>query len=117
MPMTRSWVNERSWSALTRLRTAMTANDARTNASMRSCSSTLTEAKATQARRSSYLQLVEVHHESPVVRAFDAPPRYSDFLDPVAHGNDKVVVEVLAAGLHPRARSQANGAHQTSTGS
>jgi NADPH:quinone reductase-like Zn-dependent oxidoreductase len=51
-----------------------------------------------------------------VVTAFDAPPRYLDFPDPVAHGEDEVVVEVLAAGLHPRVWSQANGSHYTSTG-
>jgi NADPH:quinone reductase-like Zn-dependent oxidoreductase len=52
-----------------------------------------------------------------VVTAFDAPPRYLDFPDPVARGKDEVVVDVLAAGLHPRVRSQADGSHYTSTGS
>jgi NADPH:quinone reductase-like Zn-dependent oxidoreductase len=51
-----------------------------------------------------------------VVTAFDTPPRYLDFPDPVARGKDEVVVDVLAAGLHPRVRSQANGSHYTSTG-
>jgi NADPH:quinone reductase-like Zn-dependent oxidoreductase len=51
-----------------------------------------------------------------VVTAFDTPPQYLDFPDPVAHGKDEVVVDVLAAGLHPRVRSQANGSHYTSTG-
>jgi NADPH:quinone reductase-like Zn-dependent oxidoreductase len=51
-----------------------------------------------------------------VVTAFGAPPRYLDFPDPVAHGEDEIVVEVLAAGLHPRVRSQADGSHYTSTG-
>jgi NADPH:quinone reductase-like Zn-dependent oxidoreductase len=51
-----------------------------------------------------------------VVTAFDAPPRYLDFPDPVARGKDEVVADVLAAGLHPRVRSQANGSHYTSTG-
>lgn len=51
-----------------------------------------------------------------VVTAFDTPPRYLDFPDPVADGKDEVVVDVLAAGLHPRVRSQANGSHYTSTG-
>jgi NADPH:quinone reductase-like Zn-dependent oxidoreductase len=50
-----------------------------------------------------------------VVTAFDTPPQYLDFADPVASGEDEVVVEVLAAGLHPRVRSQANGSHYTST--
>jgi NADPH:quinone reductase-like Zn-dependent oxidoreductase len=51
-----------------------------------------------------------------VVTAFDAPPRYLDFPDPVARGKDEIVVDVLAAGLHPRVRSQADGSHYTSTG-
>jgi NADPH:quinone reductase-like Zn-dependent oxidoreductase len=51
-----------------------------------------------------------------VVTAFDAPPRYLEFPDPVARGKDEIVVDVLAAGLHPRVRSQANGSHYTSTG-
>jgi NADPH:quinone reductase-like Zn-dependent oxidoreductase len=51
-----------------------------------------------------------------VVTSFDQPPRYQDFPAPVAHGSGEVVVEVLAAGLHPRVRSQAGGFHYTSTG-
>lgn len=51
-----------------------------------------------------------------VVTAFDQPPQYVEHPDPVAAGPDEVVVEVLAAGLHPRVRSQANGSHYTSTG-
>lgn len=50
-----------------------------------------------------------------VVTAFDAPPRYQEFPEPVAQGEDRAVVEVLAAGLHPRVRSQADGSHYTST--
>jgi NADPH:quinone reductase-like Zn-dependent oxidoreductase len=50
-----------------------------------------------------------------VVTDFSKPPRYGDFPDPVTHGKDEVVVEVLAAGLHPRVRSQAGGFHYTST--
>jgi NADPH:quinone reductase-like Zn-dependent oxidoreductase len=51
-----------------------------------------------------------------VVSSFDQPPRYTDFPDPVARGDGEVVVEVIAAGLHPRVRSQAQGSHYTSTG-
>jgi NADPH:quinone reductase-like Zn-dependent oxidoreductase len=51
-----------------------------------------------------------------VVRSFDTPPRYEDFAEPVATGPEEIVVEVLAAGLHPRVRSQADGSHYTSTG-
>ena len=46
-----------------------------------------------------------------VVRSFDAPPRYEDFDLPSPRGDDDVVVEVLAAGLHPRVRSGASGSH------
>src|ERR1700744_474838 len=51
-----------------------------------------------------------------VVTSFDRPPRYEDFADPVATGEHEVVVDVLAAGLHPRVRSGANGTHYTSDG-
>ncbi|HEY7633808.1 MAG TPA: zinc-binding dehydrogenase [Thermoleophilaceae bacterium] len=51
-----------------------------------------------------------------VVGSFDKPPHYEDFPDPSAHGKDELVVEVIAAGLHPRVRSQAGGFHYTSTG-
>jgi NADPH:quinone reductase-like Zn-dependent oxidoreductase len=50
-----------------------------------------------------------------VVTAFDAPPHYTEHPEPVATGKGEVVVEVLAAGLHPRVRSQADGSHYTST--
>jgi NADPH:quinone reductase-like Zn-dependent oxidoreductase len=51
-----------------------------------------------------------------VVRSFDHPPRYEEFAEPIARDEDEVVVEVLAAGLHPRVRSGANGTHYTSAG-
>ena len=51
-----------------------------------------------------------------VVTEFSQPPRYEDFPDPVARNKGEEVVEVLAAGLHPRVRSQAGGFHYTSTG-
>jgi NADPH:quinone reductase-like Zn-dependent oxidoreductase len=51
-----------------------------------------------------------------VVSAFDQPPHYQDFPDPVAAQRDELVVDVIAAALHPRVRSQANGSHYTSTG-
>src|SRR5262249_11838168 len=60
--------------------------------------------------------LTEASMHAAVVTAFDTPPRYLEFPDPVAHGKDEVVVDVLAAGLHPRVRSQADGSHYTSTG-
>jgi NADPH:quinone reductase-like Zn-dependent oxidoreductase len=51
-----------------------------------------------------------------VVSSFDAPPRYQDFPGPAPAGDDEIVVDVLAAGLHPRVRSQADGSHYTSRG-
>ncbi len=51
-----------------------------------------------------------------VVSSFDSPPRYQDFGVPVPAGDDEVLVDVLAAGVHPRVRSQADGSHYTSTG-
>ncbi|OIJ66402.1 quinone oxidoreductase family protein [Streptomyces mangrovisoli] len=51
-----------------------------------------------------------------VVHSFDAPPRYADFPEPVAAGAHEVLVDVLAAGLHPRVRSAADGTHYTSDG-
>jgi len=51
-----------------------------------------------------------------VVSSFGAPPRYEDFPDPAPAGDNELVVTVLAAGLHPRVRAQADGSHYTSTG-
>jgi NADPH:quinone reductase-like Zn-dependent oxidoreductase len=51
-----------------------------------------------------------------VVSSFDTAPRCADFPDPVAAGDDEMIVSVIAAGLHPRVRSQANGSHYTSAG-
>jgi NADPH:quinone reductase-like Zn-dependent oxidoreductase len=46
-----------------------------------------------------------------VVRSFEHPPRYESFDLPAASGRNDVLVEVLAAGLHPRVRSGAAGDH------
>ena len=51
-----------------------------------------------------------------VVSSFDTAPRYEEFPAPTPAGPDDMVVNVIAAGLHPRVRSQANGSHYTSTG-
>jgi len=51
-----------------------------------------------------------------VVSSFDSAPRYQDFPAPAAAGEDEMLIDVLAAGLHPRVRSQADGSHYTSTG-
>jgi NADPH2:quinone reductase len=50
-----------------------------------------------------------------VVHAFDAPPRYTTFADPVA-AEGELPVTVTAAGLHPIVKSLANGTHYGSTG-
>ena len=50
-----------------------------------------------------------------VVSSFDTAPRYEEFSAPTAAGEDDVVIDVIAAGLHPRVRSQADGSHYTST--
>lgn len=51
-----------------------------------------------------------------VVSSFGSAPRYQDFPVPVPAGEEEMLVDVLAAGLHPRVRSQADGSHYTSTG-
>jgi NADPH:quinone reductase-like Zn-dependent oxidoreductase len=51
-----------------------------------------------------------------VVTAFDSLPTYSDFPVPTARTPDEVLVDVVASGLHPRVRSQADGSHYTSSG-
>jgi NADPH:quinone reductase-like Zn-dependent oxidoreductase len=50
-----------------------------------------------------------------VVNTFDSAPRYQEFPAPVPAGDGEMLIDVLAAGLHPRVRSQANGSHYTST--
>ena len=51
-----------------------------------------------------------------VVTSFEEPPHYQRFEVPHPHGSEEALVDVLAAGLHPRVRSGAAGAHYTSTG-
>src|SRR6202161_2274115 len=51
-----------------------------------------------------------------VVTAFDSPPAYREFPRPTTQDPDEVMADVLAVGLHPRVRSQANGSHYTSSG-
>jgi len=51
-----------------------------------------------------------------VVSSFNTPPRYEEFADPTPASGQAMVVDVIAAGLHPRVRSQADGSHYTSTG-
>jgi len=51
-----------------------------------------------------------------VVKSFDVPPRYEDFAEPLPKSHDEMLIDVLAVGLHPRVRSQADGSHYTSSG-
>jgi NADPH:quinone reductase-like Zn-dependent oxidoreductase len=51
-----------------------------------------------------------------VVTKFDSPPAYQEFPVPAPQGPHEALADVLAVGLHPRVRSQANGSHYTSTG-
>ena len=51
-----------------------------------------------------------------VVTAYGTAPRYLEFPDPQPTGENEIVVDVLAAGLHPRVRMQAGGSHYTSAG-
>jgi len=50
-----------------------------------------------------------------VVTAFDTPPRYEDIDAPTPAGPADFVIDIVAAGLHPRVRSQADGSRYTST--
>ena len=50
-----------------------------------------------------------------VVHAFDAPPRYTSFAEPIA-GEGELLVDVIAAGFHPIVKALASGSHYGSTG-
>jgi NADPH:quinone reductase-like Zn-dependent oxidoreductase len=51
-----------------------------------------------------------------VVTSFAEPPHYQQVEVPQPRTADEVLVDVLAAGLHPRVRTGAAGAHYTSSG-
>jgi NADPH:quinone reductase-like Zn-dependent oxidoreductase len=60
---------------------------------------------------------MEILMKAAVVSSFGTAPRYEEFPAPTPAGHDDdMVVGVIAAGLHPRVRSQADGSHYTSTG-
>jgi NADPH:quinone reductase-like Zn-dependent oxidoreductase len=50
-----------------------------------------------------------------VVNSFDRPPTYQSIPTPTPQTPDEALVDVLAVGLHPRVRSQADGSHYTSS--
>ncbi len=51
-----------------------------------------------------------------VVTSFGTPPACQDFPVPEPRAPGEACVDVIAAGLHPRVRSQADGSHYTSSG-
>ena len=51
-----------------------------------------------------------------VVTTFDRPPAYREFPRPTPQAPDEILVDVIASGLHPRVRSQADGSHYTRSG-
>lgn len=51
-----------------------------------------------------------------VVTDFARPPAYREFPEPHPATDSDIVVDVIAAGLHPLVRSRAAGTHYTSTG-
>ncbi|HEY0186196.1 MAG TPA: zinc-binding alcohol dehydrogenase family protein [Cellulomonas sp.] len=50
-----------------------------------------------------------------LVTELGRPPRYTEIEPPAPTGPHQVLAELVAAGLHPRVRSQAAGTHYTST--
>jgi NADPH:quinone reductase-like Zn-dependent oxidoreductase len=50
-----------------------------------------------------------------VVTSFDTPPSFQSFPTPTPQAPEEVLIDVIAAGLHPRVRSQADGSHYTSS--
>lgn len=56
-----------------------------------------------------------VHTTAAIVTDFARPPAYGEFEIPEPQDGEELV-DVLAAGLHPRVRSGASGTHYTSTG-
>lgn len=50
-----------------------------------------------------------------IVTVHGASPAYGDHPEPVARGDHQMLVEVLAAGLHPLTRAKANGTHYSAT--
>jgi NADPH:quinone reductase-like Zn-dependent oxidoreductase len=51
-----------------------------------------------------------------VVTTFERPPAYREVPRPTPESPDEMLVDVIASGLHPRVRAQADGSHNTSSG-
>src|SRR5262249_14145670 len=60
-------------------------------------------------------QTMSMMMNAAVVTSFAEPPHYQPFAAPMANDGE-ILVDVLAAGLHPRVRSGAAGQHYTSSG-
>jgi NADPH:quinone reductase-like Zn-dependent oxidoreductase len=58
---------------------------------------------------------LEITMYAAVVTSFDTEPAYQAFPTPLPQTPDEALIDVIATGLHPRVRSQANGSHYTST--
>jgi NADPH:quinone reductase-like Zn-dependent oxidoreductase len=58
--------------------------------------------------------MVKMH--AAVVTSFDEPPHYRRVDVPTPDNDHRVLVDVLAVGLHPRVRTDAAGRHYTSSG-
>ncbi len=58
---------------------------------------------------------METSMRAAVVTSFDTPPTYGSIPTPSPKTDDEALVDVIAAGLHPRVRSQASGSHYTSS--
>ncbi|MFX3617302.1 MAG: zinc-binding alcohol dehydrogenase family protein [Sporolactobacillus sp.] len=50
-----------------------------------------------------------------VIHSFDHAPKYEFFNTPEPESKNEILIDILAAGLHPRVRSQARGSHYTSS--
>jgi NADPH:quinone reductase-like Zn-dependent oxidoreductase len=53
--------------------------------------------------------------QAAVVTSFGSPPTCAEIPAPTATTDTEIVVDVVAAGLHPRVRSQADGSHYSSS--
>ncbi|GAA3638290.1 zinc-binding alcohol dehydrogenase family protein [Kineosporia mesophila] len=54
--------------------------------------------------------------QAAVITDFALPPVYREHPEPVVAGENEMLVDVLAAGLHHLTRSRANGSHYSSSG-
>src|SRR5579875_977658 len=124
MPSSRACVADRSCSAAIAVMLAWIVNDSRTRMLTRPASSLSMPPILVDfsSRRQLYLFAIptsvkltkrEIMHAA-LVTEFGQPPHYAT-IDPPVPADGEVLVDVLAAGLHPRVRSGAAGAHYASS--